>query len=219
MPLVVIPLVAMRVTGRNLAALGIRRPQPRFVVAAALIGVSAWYLNMQLVELLPFDDEGLEGLGKLVEQPSLATVLARDRGGPGDLRGGAVSRRARARARDAVSSVGRDHRVGGAVRALSHPADSLPADVHARPDVRRARAALGLGDPVDGRPPAQQHDGAARRAPRPEWLAGWLGKHPIIASIVAAVLTITGIVLALAGPPDPLPISVPMATARPRGSP
>ncbi len=73
--LVAIPLVAMRTSGRDLRALGIRRPGLRFIAASVLIGISAWYLNLRIIELLAFPSDELQGLQQLVEQPSLGVVL------------------------------------------------------------------------------------------------------------------------------------------------
>jgi sodium transport system permease protein len=44
--------------------LGLRRPRGRFVVAAVLIGVAAWYLGLQLVVLVnpPVEEHGLPGV-------------------------------------------------------------------------------------------------------------------------------------------------------------
>jgi membrane protease YdiL (CAAX protease family) len=50
---------------------GLRRPAPVFLAAAALVGMSAWYLNLVLVVLIrpPGDATGLQ---KIVEQTPLA---------------------------------------------------------------------------------------------------------------------------------------------------
>lgn len=58
---------------RDLRAMhvGLRRPAPVFVLAAALVGVSAWYLTLVVVVLIqpPGDAKGLQ---KIVEQTPLA---------------------------------------------------------------------------------------------------------------------------------------------------
>lgn len=70
-----VPLLAMRGTGRTLAALGIRRPRSnRAFIGAVLIGASAWYLNMRLVEVLPIRDEDAQ-LVELIDRPSTAIVV------------------------------------------------------------------------------------------------------------------------------------------------
>jgi len=53
---------------------GVRRPEAIYMVSAALIGVSAWYLNLWLVVLIepPGDTSGLQ---KVVEQLPLGTTL------------------------------------------------------------------------------------------------------------------------------------------------
>ncbi|MCX5745722.1 MAG: type II CAAX endopeptidase family protein [Proteobacteria bacterium] len=54
--------------------LGIRRPRAIFIVAAMLIGVAAWYVNLRLVELLPFRMP-TGPLEDLVERPPLVIVI------------------------------------------------------------------------------------------------------------------------------------------------
>jgi membrane protease YdiL (CAAX protease family) len=68
-------LAAARLAGMRLGDLGVRRPARRFVIAAALIGCTAWYLNLLLVVWLqpPGETKALE---RMVEQASLLpTVL------------------------------------------------------------------------------------------------------------------------------------------------
>ncbi len=70
-----VPIAAARRSGRSLAAVGLARPAAgRYVAAAALIGSSAWYLNMRLVNALPVphDDDQLLAL---IDRPSLVVVL------------------------------------------------------------------------------------------------------------------------------------------------
>jgi sodium transport system permease protein len=70
-----VPLVVMRGSGRTLGALGIKRPLAnRYYGAAILIGVSAWYLNMRLVEVLPIRGEDKQLL-ELIDRPSTLVVL------------------------------------------------------------------------------------------------------------------------------------------------
>jgi sodium transport system permease protein len=70
-----VPIVAIRGSGRTLGALGIKRPiANRFYLAALLIGVSAWYLNMRLVEVLPVRDDDAQLL-QLIDRPSTPVVL------------------------------------------------------------------------------------------------------------------------------------------------
>ena len=73
-----IPLVVMRRMGLTRQALGLRAPARfagRYVGAAVLIGCTAWYLNMRLVELLPLPEGNLRTLADLVDQPSLPLTL------------------------------------------------------------------------------------------------------------------------------------------------
>ena len=76
--LTVVPIAAVFVAhpARPLAALGLRGARPRFFLAAATIGATAWYLNMRLVALLPVPARATRALEALVEQPSLAGALA-----------------------------------------------------------------------------------------------------------------------------------------------
>jgi sodium transport system permease protein len=70
-----VPFVAMRGSGRSLGALGIKRPlASRYYPAAILIGASAWYLNMRLVEVLPIRDEDRQLL-ELIDRPSTLVVI------------------------------------------------------------------------------------------------------------------------------------------------
>jgi sodium transport system permease protein len=73
--LLVVPVIAMRVGKRTAHALGISRPRLRFVAAAVLVGCSAWYLNMHLVDMLPFQPRDARFLVQLVDGPSLVVVV------------------------------------------------------------------------------------------------------------------------------------------------
>ncbi|HEU0031537.1 MAG TPA: CPBP family intramembrane glutamic endopeptidase [Kofleriaceae bacterium] len=73
--LLAVAVVAARVTGRNLGALGLRRPAGWYVVAALLVGSSAWYVNLRIVELLPFREHAISGLQQVVDRPALPLVL------------------------------------------------------------------------------------------------------------------------------------------------
>ncbi len=50
--LLVVPVVAMRLAKRRPMAIGIARPHGLHLVGAALVGVSAWYINVRIVSLL-----------------------------------------------------------------------------------------------------------------------------------------------------------------------
>jgi sodium transport system permease protein len=70
-----VPIAAMRGSGRTLAALGLARPRSnRYYASAVLIGISAWYLNMRLVEALPLRDNDTQ-LFELIDRPSTVVVL------------------------------------------------------------------------------------------------------------------------------------------------
>jgi membrane protease YdiL (CAAX protease family) len=57
------------------AHLGLRRPAPAFLLAAVLIGVSAWYVNLWIVVLVA-PPGGTGGLKAIVEQTPLVSTLA-----------------------------------------------------------------------------------------------------------------------------------------------
>lgn len=69
-------LGVLRVARLPPRALGIAGAPARFVVAGALIGVSGWYLNLALIDLLvDVEPAEVETLQRLVERPSLPAVL------------------------------------------------------------------------------------------------------------------------------------------------
>jgi membrane protease YdiL (CAAX protease family) len=71
-------LVVVRVARLPVRALGIAAAPARFLLAGALIGVSAWYLNMALVELLLPEEQirqGSKALARVVERPPLALAV------------------------------------------------------------------------------------------------------------------------------------------------
>ena len=70
--LLAMPVLAMVVLGKQL---GVTRTRWRFVAGAALIGTSAWYLNLRLLELLPIPEGEAEHLRRVVEQPSLVVTM------------------------------------------------------------------------------------------------------------------------------------------------
>lgn len=63
-----------RVRQLTRAHFGLRRPAPMFLVAAALIGVSAWYLNLWIVVVIS-PPGGTGGLQTIVEQTPLVSTL------------------------------------------------------------------------------------------------------------------------------------------------
>ncbi len=73
--LLVVPLLATVRSARAPAALGLVRPAGRHLLAAIAIGVSAWYVNLRLVNLLPLHDGGVRVLEDLVETPPLPVAL------------------------------------------------------------------------------------------------------------------------------------------------
>ena len=73
--MVIVPLAVIRGAGKSLGALGLKRPlAKRYYGAAALIGASAWYLNMRLVEALPIRGEDTQ-LFELIDRPSTLVVI------------------------------------------------------------------------------------------------------------------------------------------------
>jgi len=73
--LIAVPIVAMRIAGRNPVALGIARPRWQHVVGAILIGVSTWYINSVLVTLLHVPQGGARVIQQRVEEMSLTVSL------------------------------------------------------------------------------------------------------------------------------------------------
>jgi membrane protease YdiL (CAAX protease family) len=76
--LALVPLAAVIALreARPLAALGLAGARPRYVVAAILIGATAWYVNTRLVALLPLPEEPVRKLEALVDRPSFGWALA-----------------------------------------------------------------------------------------------------------------------------------------------
>lgn len=73
--MLVVPIVAMRGAGKTRGALGLVRPRAaRYWGAALLVGASAWYLNLRLVEVLPLRSEDAQ-LARLIDRPSLPVVM------------------------------------------------------------------------------------------------------------------------------------------------
>jgi membrane protease YdiL (CAAX protease family) len=64
----------MRRRGLTRAHLGLRRPAPIFLLAAVLIGISAWYVNLWVVVLIS-PPGGTGGLQTVVEQTPLVWTL------------------------------------------------------------------------------------------------------------------------------------------------
>jgi membrane protease YdiL (CAAX protease family) len=72
---VAIPFGACLSKRKPLAAVGLTRPRGRLLGAATLIGLSAWYVNLWLVSLLPVPEGNVTTLEQIVEQPPLALAL------------------------------------------------------------------------------------------------------------------------------------------------
>lgn len=72
---IVVAVVGLWMHRLPVAALGLERPARRFVGAAVLIGASAWYLNLRLIELLPIPEGGVQTLQDIVDGPPLVLVL------------------------------------------------------------------------------------------------------------------------------------------------
>jgi sodium transport system permease protein len=71
--LVGVPIAVARLERKKLAAIGLARPRLRYVVAATLVGIALWYINLRVVVLIaPPEDRQLSAL---VERPSLAAAL------------------------------------------------------------------------------------------------------------------------------------------------
>ena len=72
---IAVAAVGLRVQGLPSAALGLVRADPRFLGAAVLIGASAWYLNLSLIELLPLPEGGVKTLQDIVDGPHLVLAV------------------------------------------------------------------------------------------------------------------------------------------------
>jgi len=71
-----VALIALRVLRRPPRALGLAPAPARFACAGVLIGLSAWYLNLALVDaLVEVGPEDVETLQRAVARPSLTLVL------------------------------------------------------------------------------------------------------------------------------------------------
>jgi membrane protease YdiL (CAAX protease family) len=71
-----VALVSLRLLHRPPRALGLAAAPGIFVLASVLIGVSAWYLNLALVDaLIEVEPEDVETLQRAVARPSLSLVL------------------------------------------------------------------------------------------------------------------------------------------------
>lgn len=71
--LLVVPVIATRVARLGPLALGLGRPPARPLLAAVLIGVSAWYINIRLVAL--FEVPEVTVFEQVLDRWSLATSL------------------------------------------------------------------------------------------------------------------------------------------------
>ncbi len=73
--LLLLPLYAIKRLDLRRSALGLRWPPAMPMIGAVLIGSTAWYLNMRLVALLPFDEGRLRQLSEVVDAPPLVLAL------------------------------------------------------------------------------------------------------------------------------------------------
>lgn len=73
--LVVVAVAGLAMHRLPIAALGLVRPELRYLGAALLIGSSAWYLNLNLIELLPLPEGGVKTLQDIVDGPALIVVV------------------------------------------------------------------------------------------------------------------------------------------------
>lgn len=69
------PALALWLVPRPPAAIGLTRPRAPLLVGAVLVGATAWYLNLRLVELLEIPTGDGRLFDQLVEVPSLWGVL------------------------------------------------------------------------------------------------------------------------------------------------
>jgi membrane protease YdiL (CAAX protease family) len=69
------PLAYVRAHGRDFRMIGLRRPRARFVIAAALVGISLWYANVAVVMWLFPPDAGTSIHETVVSGPAWPTLL------------------------------------------------------------------------------------------------------------------------------------------------
>jgi sodium transport system permease protein len=204
--LLVVPVIAMRATRRDLRALGLRRPHVRFVVASLLVGISAWYVNLWLLEQLRFPEGDLQGLQSVIERYSLPAVLVTIAVAPAIceevLFRGVLARGFATRLRPWVAIV-----LSAAMFSLYHlkPIQMIPTFLLG---IVFGLIALRAGSAI---PTMIAHlinnavallvaRGADAAIPR------WLESNPTVALVIAVILTSAGLVLALVrAPVDPLP--------------
>lgn len=195
-----IPVVAMIRLDERRTALGLRWPDRRLLIAAALIGTTAWYLNVRLVSLLPFEGGQLRSLDRVVTEPPLIIVLLAIAVVPAIceevLFRGAVQRSLATRLFPIGAVVLTSLLFAGyhmslvqliptftlalALGALAHRADSVVPAMLAH-FLNNAMAIL-----------------VARR--QPEGLAGALDAHPTLALAGCAAATVIGLALIAKGP-------------------
>jgi len=72
---VVVAVAGLSMQRLPIAALGFARPDLRYIGAAILIGCSAWYVNLRLIELLPLPEGGVQTLQDIVDGPSLVVAV------------------------------------------------------------------------------------------------------------------------------------------------
>lgn len=74
--MLVVALIAVRILHQRPIAIGLVGTPVRFACAGALIGISAWYLNLALVDaLIEVEPEDVETLQRAVARPSLGLVV------------------------------------------------------------------------------------------------------------------------------------------------
>jgi membrane protease YdiL (CAAX protease family) len=185
---------------RPLAALGLRGARPRLLVAAILVGATAWYVNARIVALLPLPDGPARKLEELVERPSLGWALVTFAVVPAvceeilfrGVLARALGRHLRLVAAAAISAVlfaAYHHSVvqgvptltlGFVLAVIAIRADSVAPTIVAHAINNAAAIALSRGE-LPG-------------------LAGWLGNHPTLALAGCAGATAAGIAIAARGP-------------------
>ena len=76
--LVLVPVVAVVRSGRGPGALGLRRAPPLYVLAAVLLGASAWYVNLRLITLIELPENKVQWLEQLAKNEATLgpTLLA-----------------------------------------------------------------------------------------------------------------------------------------------
>lgn len=198
-------VIAARLAGRDRRALGLAPARARMMLAAALVGASAWYVNLRIVELLPLRTEDGGALGRFVQLPPLWVVLIAVVAVPAVCEElvfrGVLLRGLATRLVPWVAAA-----ASAVVFSLYHlnPLQMIPTLLLG---LALAAIALRAGSAIPGMIAHALNNAIAVLIARHElpWLAsrddtGVLDRHPTAALVVAATLVVAGLALAATAP-------------------